>query len=129
MMTLKYPVPQADPEPVMPDGNVFTLPPQGEPRVSAFTRENLQRLNAQIRRRLPGATTIICHPHRVGLSSCVAVTVEGRLRRAVNILITVSGQESWPDEEEYELPRWYITVTDTADMLYLVLWMNGVVGH
>jgi hypothetical protein len=125
MMMLKYPAPQTEAEPFLPDGNVFTLPPQGEPHVSATTRENLQRLNAQIRRRLPRATTITCHPHRVGLSSCVAVTVEGRLRRSVNILITVSGQESWPDEEEYEHPRWYITVTDTADMLYLVLWLNG----
>ncbi|QCT21937.1 acetyltransferase [Jejubacter calystegiae] len=129
MMTLKYPAPQTEAVPVLPDGNVFTLPPQGEPRVSATTRENLQRLNAQIRRRLPGATTITCHPHRVGLSSCAAVTVEGRLRRAVNILITVSGQESWPDAEEYEHPRWYITVTDTADMVYLVLWLHGVVVH
>ncbi|MFD1803624.1 hypothetical protein ACFSFZ_15705 [Mixta tenebrionis] len=59
----------------------------------------------------------------------MAVTVEGRLRRTVNILINVSGQESWPTDEEYEHPRWYITVTDTADMLYLVLWLNGVVVH
>ena len=53
----------------------------------------------------------------------MAVTMVGRLRRAVNILITVSGQGSWPAEGEYEHPRWYITVTDAAEMVYLVLWL------
>lgn len=42
MMTLKYPFPQAA---GAVDGCVFTLTPQGEPRTSADTRENMQRLN------------------------------------------------------------------------------------
>ncbi|MBJ3319894.1 acetyltransferase, partial [Salmonella enterica subsp. enterica serovar Typhimurium] len=106
-----------------------TLPPQGEPGMSVVTQANLQRLSEHIRQRLNGPVTVTCHPHRVGLSSCVAVTVEGRLRRAVNILMTVSGQGSWPAEEEYEHPRWYITVTDAADMVYLVLWLNSLIVH
>ncbi|QHM72630.1 acetyltransferase [Mixta tenebrionis] len=129
MLTLRYPTPQAFIFTEDQPHNVFTLPLQSEPRISAETQANLRKLNRYIRQRLADPVTVICHPHRVGLSSCVAVTVEGRLRRTVNILINVSGQESWPTDEEYEHPRWYITVTDTADMLYLVLWLNGVVVH
>lgn len=103
MMTLKFPVPCVCGND-SPDNTVFTLPPQGEPGMSVVTQANLQRLSEHIRQRLNGPVTVTCHPHRVGLSSCVAVTVEGRLRRAVNILITVSGQGSWPAEEEYEHP-------------------------
>ncbi len=61
------------------------------------------------------AGQMTCHPHRVGLSSSVAIYLEGKLKQAVNILITVTGQTSWPQEEEYAHPRWYITVPDSAD--------------
>jgi hypothetical protein len=125
MMTLKYPVPCVCSNDGL-DNTVFTLPPQGEPGMSVVTQANLQRLSEHIRQRLSIPVTVTCHPHRVGLSSCVAVTVVGRLRRVVNILITVSGQGSWPAEEDYEYPRWYITVTDAADMAYLVLWLGCV---
>ena len=125
MMTLKYPEPAIHEH---SGGALFTLSPQGEPGVLPATHQHLMRLRAMIRQRLNGPVIITCHPHRVGLSSCVAVTVEDRLRRVVNILITVSGQGSWQAEEEYEHPRWYITVTDTADMLYLVLWLGDILG-
>ncbi|HDS6908806.1 TPA: acetyltransferase [Klebsiella oxytoca] len=128
MMMLKYPAPQA----FMHGSSgchVFTLSAQGKPLISAETQANLRRLSKHIQRRLSGPLSITCHPHRVGVNSCVAVTIEGRLHRMVNILITVSGQESWPDEEEYEHPRWYITVKDAADMVYLVLWLNSLIVH
>lgn len=105
------------------------LPPQGEPLISAITQANLRCLSEHIRQRLAGSVTITCHPLRVGLSSCIAMQVEDKFRQAVNILITVSGQESWPTDEEYTHPRWYITVTDSADILYLVLWLNSLVIH
>ncbi|HHG9386359.1 TPA: acetyltransferase, partial [Escherichia coli] len=28
-----------------------------------------------------------------------------------------------PSEEEYGHPRWYIPVTDAADLCYLLLWL------
>ena len=59
-------------------------------------------------------------------SSSVAIYLEGKLKQAVNILITVTGQTSWPQEEEYAHPRWYITVPDSADPAYLMLWINGL---
>lgn len=127
MITLTHPCPRVQITLGNQSNTVFTLLPQGEPHMSVATQTNLQRLSEQIRQRLSDdAVVITCHPHRVGLTSCVAIKLEGK-RRAVNILITVSGQESWPLEEEYTHPRWYITVTDTADMLYLVLWLNNVV--
>ncbi|WP_127958558.1 acetyltransferase [Serratia microhaemolytica] len=126
MITLTYPTPQMAGEESL-DHHLFTLPPQGEPLVSASTQAHLQRLHWHIDQRLTRVVGLTCHPHRVGLSSCVAVTMKGKLHGIVNILITVSnGQENWPTEEDYSHPRWYITVTDTADMLYLVLWLGRV---
>lgn len=126
MMTLKYPCPRTGGNAQNQGSTVFTLPPQGEPWISAMTQASLHRLSGHIRQRLTGMATVTCHPHRVGVSHCVAITMEGKQRQTVNILITVSGQESWPDEEDYRHPRWYIGVTDTADLLYLVLWLNGI---
>ena len=100
MMTLKYPEPAIHEH---SGGALFTLSPQGEPGVLPAT-----------------------HQHRVGLSSSVAIYLEGKLKQAVNILITVTGQTSWPQEEEYAHPRWYITVPDSADLVYLMLWINGL---
>lgn len=125
MITLTHPCPAVH---ITPESqHLFTLSPQGEPYISVATQTHLQRLREQIRQRLSDdAVAVTCHPHRIGITSCVAIKLEGKCR-TINILITVSGQESWPPEEEYTHPRWYITVTDTADMLYLVLWLNNVV--
>ncbi|EDD5229999.1 acetyltransferase [Klebsiella pneumoniae] len=123
MMTLKYP------EPAIKEHNssaLFALSPQGEPGVLPATHQHLVRLRAKIRQRLNGPVTMTCHPHRVGLSSSVAIYLEGKLKQAVNILITVTGQASWPQEDEYAHPRWYITVPDSADLVYLMLWINGL---
>ncbi|MDU4798843.1 MAG: acetyltransferase [Klebsiella michiganensis] len=111
MMTLKYPEPAIHEH---SGGALFTLSPQGEPGVLPATHQHLVRLRAMLRQRLTGPVKMTCHPHRVGLS------------RAVNILITVTGQTSWPQEEEYAHPRWYITVPDSADLVYLMLWINGL---
>lgn len=75
MMTLKYSVPCVCGN-ENPDSTVFTLPPQGGPEIFVVTQANLQRLSVHIRQRLNSPMSITCHPHRVGLSSCVAVTVE-----------------------------------------------------
>ena len=114
MMTLKYP------EPTIHEHSgsaLFTLSPQGEPGVLPATHQHLVRLRAMLRQRLTGPVRMTCHPHRVGLSSSVAIYLEGKLKQAVNILITVTGQTSWPQEEEYAHPRWYITVPDSAGRL------------
>lgn len=117
------------PEPAIHEhsgGALFTLSPQGEPGVLPATHQHLVRLRAMLRQRLTGPVKMTCHPHRVGLSSSVAIYLEGKLKQAVNILITVTGQTSWPQEEEYAHPRWYITVPDSADLVYLMLWINGL---
>ncbi|QXX02507.1 MULTISPECIES: acetyltransferase [Enterobacterales] len=123
MMTLKYPEPAIHEH---SGGALFTLLPQGEPGVLPATHQHLMRLRAMIKQRMTGPVRMTCHPHRVGLSSSVAIYLEGKLKQAVNILITVTGQTSWPQEEEYAHPRWYITVPDSADLVYLMLWINGL---
>ncbi|MDF7679936.1 acetyltransferase [Enterobacteriaceae bacterium ESL0689] len=129
MITLKYLTPHVASNNAHLNSNVFTLLPQGEPVISAITKANLQRLGKHIKQHLIVPLTVTCHPHRVGLHSCVAVTVTGRICQQVNILITVNGRGSWPTEEEYDHPRWYITVADAADLVYLVLWLNSLIVH
>lgn len=95
MMTLKYPEPAIHEH---SGGALFTLSPQGEPGVLPATHQHLVRLRAMLRQRLTGPVKMTCHPHRVGLSSSVAIYLEGKLKQAVNILITVTGQQAMMDE-------------------------------
>ncbi len=69
-------------------------------------------------------TRICCQPQRVGVNSSVAVALEGRSGQQVNLLLTVSDVRGLAtSEEEYGHPRWYIPVTDAADLCYLLLWL------
>ena len=120
-MCLKYPKPEVMTE-VMPGGSVFFLPPQGKPGVADLAQPHLQRLRSQLERRLGTLHRVVCQPQRVGQSSSVAVTAEGACGE-VHLLLTVGGHESWPPEEEYRHPRWYIQVVDAADLFYLLLWL------
>ena len=81
-----------------------------------------QRLRSQLERRLGTLHRVGCQPQRVGQSSSVAVTAEGACGE-VHLLLTVGGHESWPSEEEYRHPRWYIQVVDAADLFYLLVWL------
>ncbi|WP_261641003.1 acetyltransferase [Erwinia mallotivora] len=121
MMTLKYPAPQCND---LLSHTLFTLPLQGEPTVTRLTQRHLSRLRENIRLRIPGPLTLTCHPHRVGATNSVSLTLEGALKQRISILITVAGQVSWPDDEEYHHPRWYITVPDAVDLVYLVMWVG-----
>lgn len=56
----------------------------------------------------------------------MALHLEGRLGQSVDILVTVTGTISWPQAEEYDHPRWYITVPDAADVVYLLLHLNDL---
>ncbi|EFN9269306.1 TPA: acetyltransferase [Escherichia coli] len=122
MLCLKYPEPEEVSQ-VHPAGSVFVLPPQGQPGASRATRDNLERLRGHLQKQLGPVTRICCQPQRVGVNSSVAVALEGRSGQQVNLLLTVSGHEGWPSEEEYAHPRWYIPVTDAADLCYLLLWL------
>ena len=90
---------------------------------STLIRDNLERLRGHLQKQLGPVTRICCQPQRVGVNSSVAVALEGRSGQQVHLLLTVSGHEGWPSEEEYAHPRWYIPVTDAADLCYLLLWL------
>ena len=126
MMTLTLAHSRLHPDDNHTGSSVFTLPPQGEPSTTIATEQHLQRLHDHIRQRLSGPLIMTCHPHRVGMSNCVSVTLTGTGPESVNILITVSSPANWPGENEFSHPRWYISVPDSADMLYLILWLNGL---
>ncbi|HAO0314881.1 TPA: acetyltransferase [Escherichia coli] len=122
MLCLKYPEPEEVSQ-VYPAGSVFVLPPQGQPGASRATRDNLECLRGHLLTQLGQVTRVCCQPQRVGVNSSVAVALEGLSGQQVHLLLTVSGHESWPSEEEYAHPRWYLPVTDAADLCYLLLWL------
>ncbi|MCZ5759852.1 acetyltransferase [Escherichia coli] len=121
MMCLKYPKPEVMTE-VMPGGSVFFLPPQGKPGVADLAQPHLQRLRSQLERRLGTLHRVVCQPQRVGQSSSVVRDSRRGVWRGASSADS-RGHESWPSEEEYRHPRWYIQVVDAVDLFYLLLWL------
>ncbi|MEB7586140.1 acetyltransferase [Serratia rubidaea] len=127
MMTLKYPEPAVRPQEVPSQGaGLFTLPPQGAATISQTDAQALRTLCDALRERLLGRVVLTAHPHRIGSRTSVALHLEGRLGQFVDILVTVTGTTSWPQPEEYDHPRWYITVPDAADVVYLLLHLSDL---
>jgi hypothetical protein len=129
MMTLKYPAPaarQTDREYREP--TLFALPPQGAATLSEPDARALAAFSAAIRERLPGPVRFTVHPHRIGCRTSVALHLEGRLGRCIDVLITVTGITRWPQPDEYSHPRWYFTVPDAADVVYLLLHLGDLCG-
>ncbi len=125
MMTLKYPEPVVRPHgQICREPSLFTLPPQGAATLSETDALALETFCAAIRDRLLGPIQLTVHPHRIGSRTCVALHLEGRLGRCIDALITVAGNTLWPQQEEYDHPRWYITVPDAADVVYLLLHLS-----
>ncbi|AEF43458.1 hypothetical protein SerAS12_0296 [Serratia sp. AS12] len=127
MMTLKYPEPGVRPHgQVCREPSLFTLPPQGVATLSDTDAQALEMFCAAIRDRLWGPVTLTAHPHRIGRRTSVALHLEGRLGRCIDVLITVTGSTLWPLPEEYDHPRWYVTVPDAADVVYLLLHLSDL---
>lgn len=125
MMTLKYPEPVVRPHgQVCREPSLFTLPPQGVATLSETDARQLETFCAAIRDRLLGPVQLTAHPHRIGSRTSVALHLEGRLGRCIDVLITVTGSTLWPQPEEYDHPRWYVTVPDAADVVYLLLHLS-----
>ncbi|MGS3274650.1 acetyltransferase [Serratia marcescens] len=127
MMTLKYPEPVVRPHgQVCREPSLFTLPPQGVATLSETDARRLETFCAAIRDRLLGPVQLTAHPHRIGSRTSVALHLEGRLGRCIDVLITVTGSTLWPQPEEYDHPRWYVTVPDAADVVYLLLHLSDL---
>ncbi|CAI1023032.1 Uncharacterised protein [Serratia proteamaculans] len=127
MMTLKYPEPLVRPHgQICREPSLFTLPPQGVATLSETDALALETFCVAIRDRLLGPVTLTAHPHRIGSRTSVALHLEGRLGRCIDVLITVTGSTLWPLPEEYDHPRWYVTVPDAADAVYLLLHLSDL---
>ncbi len=130
MMTLKYPEPVVrQPGLVCREPSLFTLPPQGMATLSETDARQLETFCAAIRDRLLGPVQLTAHPHRIGSRTSVALHLEGRLGSCIDVLITVTGSTLWPLPEEYDHPRWYVTVPDAADIVYLLLHLGNVLDQ
>ena len=127
MMALKYPEPAMRSQcPGSSGPSLFSLPPQGPVMISATNGRALDTLCRAITARLPGPVTLTVHPHRIGSRNSVALHLQERLGRCIDLLVTVTGNTLWPLPEEYAHPRWYIAVPDTADVVYLLLYLNNI---
>ncbi|WP_310657522.1 acetyltransferase [Serratia nevei] len=109
--------------------SLFTLPPQGVVTLSETDALALETFCAAIRDRLLGPIQLTAHPHRIGSRTSVALHLEGRLGRCIDVLITVAGNTLWPQPDEYSHPRWYVTVPDAADVVYLLLHLSELCGR
>lgn len=100
------------------------LPPKGVATLSATDALGLDTFCTAIRARLSGPVRLTAHPHRIGSRTSVALHLEGHLGRCIDVLITVAGNTLWPQPDEYRHPRWYVTVPDAADVVYLLLHLS-----
>lgn len=122
MMTLKYPEPVVRPHgQIYREPSLFALSPQGVAALSETDALALETFCTAIRARLSGPVRLTAHPHRIGGRTSVALHLEGRLGRCIDVLISLTGSTLWPQPEEYDHPRWYVTVPDAADVVYLLL--------
>ncbi|MCX8966325.1 acetyltransferase [Erwinia psidii] len=127
MMTLKYPEPVVrSHDLVCRESSLFTLPPQGVVTFRETDAQALKDFCQAIGDRLSGPITLTAHPHRIGGHTSVALHLKDRLGRCIDVLVTMSGNTLWPQPEEYDHPRWYITVPDAADMVYLLLHLGSI---
>ncbi|MBH3322459.1 acetyltransferase [Serratia ureilytica] len=130
MMTLKYPEPVVrSQDQVIREPALFTLPPQGVATLSATDAMGLDTFCTAIRARLSGPVRFTAHLHRIGSRTSVALHLEGRLGRCIDVLITVAGNTLWPQPDEYSHPRWYVTVPDAADVVYLLFYLCELFLH
>jgi hypothetical protein len=124
MLKLKYPVPRITTAISRHAARtLFTLMPQGEPEILVSDLSLLDRLCDEIRTRVNPPVQITSHPQRVGNHSCLALNFKGKLCSSIDLLITVNSHLSWPTEDDYHHPRWYMSVVDAADLLYLELYL------
>lgn len=124
MLKLKHPVPRITKAISRHAARtLFTLMPQGKPEILMSDLTLLDRLCDEIRTRVNPPVQITSHPQRVGSHSCLALHFKGKLCSSIDLLITVNSHLSWPTEDDYHHPRWYMTVVDAADLLYLELYL------
>lgn len=100
---------------------IFTVPPQGLASVGETDNRAILQLREEIGQRLEHPLLVSVYPHRVGHRSCTAVHLSGANGRALDILITVTGNTLWPTESDYRTGiRWNICVPDATDMLWVL---------
>ena len=100
---------------------VFDVPPQGGAYIGESDHRQVNKLCSEICRRLQQPVILSVLPHRVGTKNCLSVHLSDRENKTLDLLITITGNTVWPDDEEYARgARWYINLPDATDMLWLL---------
>ncbi|NDL64260.1 hypothetical protein [Acerihabitans arboris] len=108
---------------------VFDVPPQGEAHIGESDHRQVTRLCDEVCRRLQHPIIVSVRPHRVGMRNCLSVHLSDHAGKALDLLITLTGNTVWPDDEEYARgARWYINLPDATDMLWLLKALEDITG-
>jgi len=100
---------------------VFDVPPQGIARIGESDQLQLRKLCDRVLQRLQHPVIVSIRPHRVGIRNCVAIHMSDSEGKGLDLLITLTGNTVWPDEEEYSRgARWYINLPDATDMMWML---------
>ncbi|HEY3592202.1 MAG TPA: hypothetical protein VGL07_19360 [Buttiauxella sp.] len=106
---------------------MFDVPPQGEARIGLTDNGQLMTLCDHIRKRLLQPALLSMRPHRVGSLNCVSVHLNNNAGATLDLLITITGNTVWPDDNEYARgARWYLNVADATDMMWLLKSLDTV---
>nr|WP_310615739.1 hypothetical protein [Pantoea cypripedii] len=108
---------------------IFTVPPQGKASIGQSDSVSLETLQREITNRLERPVLLSVYPHRIGRRSCVAVHLTDVNEKALDILITVTGNALWPNESEFRSGlRWNICVPDATDLLWMLKEIDRAAG-
>ncbi|MEH5573160.1 hypothetical protein PO590_13885 [Raoultella ornithinolytica] len=129
MKTLTMAPPAVVPDKPLLATVIFTVPPQGEATVGQTDSMALGRLREEIIHRLETPVLISVYPHRVGRRSCLSIHLTDARDKALDILLTVTGNTLWPDDADYrDGVRWHICVPDATDMMWVLKEIDRAAG-
>lgn len=123
------------PPAVVPDGDllateIFGAPPQGRATIRESEHARLVSLEQEIRRRLEKPVIYSLYPHRVGRRCCISLHLGDAQGKTLDILLTITGNISWPTEADYKSGiRWHICVPDATDMMWVLWNINRIAGE
>ncbi|MDR3430748.1 MAG: hypothetical protein P4L95_02380 [Rouxiella aceris] len=100
---------------------MFDVHPQGEAHIGESDHLHLVKLCEKVRTRLTPPLAMSMRPHRVGMRNCLSLHLSNNIGVTLDLLITLTGNTVWPDDNEYAKgTRWYVNLTDATDMMWFL---------
>lgn len=127
MRRLEMSVPQIVKDNEINPAVVFDVPPQGGARIGESDQLQLNKLCDRVLKRLQQPVIVSIRPHRVGVRNCLSIHMGDNEGKGLDLLITLTGNTVWPDEDEYARgARWYINLPDATDMMWTLKTLENI---